>query len=45
MDGKAIFGIGAVDYSEASNTSSEATSSWIDERESLNFPLKNNLFS
>ena len=28
MDGKAVFGIGAVDYSEASNTSSEATQSW-----------------
>ena len=36
MDGKAIFGIGAVDYSEASNTSSEATSSWYTYTMNLN---------
>ncbi len=36
MDGKAIFGIGAVDYSEASNTSSEATQSWYTYTMNLN---------
>ena len=36
MDGKAIFGIGAVDYSEASNTSSEATSAWYTYTMNLN---------
>ena len=36
MDGKAVFGIGAVDYSEASNTSSEATQSWYTYTMNLN---------
>ena len=36
MDGKAIFGIGAVDYSEASNTNSEATQSWYTYTMNLN---------
>ena len=36
MDGKAIFGIGAVDYSEASNTNSEAVQSWYTYTMNLN---------
>ena len=36
MDGKAVFGIGAVDYSEASNSSSEATQSWYTYTMNLN---------
>ena len=36
MDGKAVFGIGALDYSEASNTSSEATQSWYTYTMNLN---------
>ena len=36
MDGKAVFGIGAVDYSEASNTNSEAVQSWYTYTMNLN---------